>query len=225
LSLASEASGGLDRPLRCRIHPLVLVKRTSVETTALKSNISNSIARGTTTNTLKHSSIRIGHSTWSSNVHDPFGCRSLSEARSNVRLHGSAPAPTFVLASGVRCFLGEGTRIIVPLVDEDPVTGWKLTPNLQHIRRPQEKPRSITRSSMAMVDGGPPSSSGSPMRCSYQLNSFGGIPAGRADYHNNFNHLSSVLRGHQPMPMMSVVQAAFMTLRCRCMQGTDPPAR
>jgi len=41
-----------------------------------------------------------------------------------------------------------------------------------------------------MVDGGPSSSSGSPMRCSYLLNSFGGTLAGRADYHNNFNHRS-----------------------------------
>ena len=30
----------------------------------------------------------------------------------------------------------------------------------------------------------------------------------------------SVLRGYQPMPMMSVVQAAFMTMRCRRTRGT-----
>jgi len=34
-ALASEASGGLDRPLRGRIHPLIVVKRISVEITAL----------------------------------------------------------------------------------------------------------------------------------------------------------------------------------------------
>jgi len=56
----------------------------------------------------------------------------------------------------VRCFRGEGTRAIVSLVDEDPGAGGKLTPNLQHIRYPQEKPRSITRSPIAIVDGGPP---------------------------------------------------------------------
>ena len=29
---------------------------------------------------------------------------------------------------------------MVPLLDEDPGTGGKLTPNLQHIRRPQAYP-------------------------------------------------------------------------------------
>ena len=52
----------------------------------------------------------------------------------------------------------------------------------------QEKPRSITRSPMAMVDGRSSASLGSLTSCSHLLNSFGGIPAGRADYHNNFNH-------------------------------------
>jgi len=36
----------------------------------------------------------------------------------------------------VRCFRGEGTRDIVPLVDEDPNNGGKLTPKLQYIRHP-----------------------------------------------------------------------------------------
>ena len=88
---------GLYRPLRSRIHPLVVVKRTSVEITALRSNISNSIARGTTTNTLKHSSIRIGHPTWSSDVHDPFGSRSLSEVRSNAEYLWIWPSSSFSL--------------------------------------------------------------------------------------------------------------------------------
>ena len=68
-------------------------EKTPVEITALKSNISNSIARGTTTNTLKHSSIRTGHPICSSNVHDPFGSRSLSEAKSTLNTSGSGPAP------------------------------------------------------------------------------------------------------------------------------------
>ena len=83
---------------------------------------------------------------------------------------------------------GEGTRVTIPLVDEDPGTRGNLTPKLQHIRRPQEKPRSITRSPEAMVDGGPSSSLGSPTSGSHPLNSFAGILAGRADHHNNFHH-------------------------------------
>jgi len=53
----------------------------------------------------------------------------------------------------------------------------------------QETPRSITRSPMTMLDGGPSSSSGSPTSSSHLLNSFGGIFAG-SDYYNNFNHRS-----------------------------------
>jgi len=83
--------------------------------------------------------------------------------------------------------------VIVPLVDEDPGTVGKWTPKLQHIRHSHSypgTPRSITRSPMTMLDGGPSSSSGSPTSCSHPLNNFGGILAGRADYHNNFIHRS-----------------------------------
>ena len=77
--------------------PLVVVKRTSVEITALKSNISNSIARGTTTNTVKPSSIRIGHPICSSNIRDPFGSRSLLEAGSNAEYLWIWPSSSFGL--------------------------------------------------------------------------------------------------------------------------------
>ena len=87
----------LERPLRGCIHPLVVAKRTLIEITALKSNTSNTIARGTTTNTLKHSSIRICHPTWSSAVYDPFGSRSLSEAEFNADYLWFWPSSSFVL--------------------------------------------------------------------------------------------------------------------------------
>ena len=93
-ALASEASGGLDRPLRRRIYPLVVVKRTSVEIAALKSNVSNSIARGITTNTLKHSSIRIGHCTWSSK--DPGAGGSLTPNLQHIRHPQSYPGNTSI---------------------------------------------------------------------------------------------------------------------------------
>ena len=65
-----------------------------------------------------------------------------------------------------------------------------------------------------MADGGPSSSSGPPTSCSHPLNSFGGILAGRADYHSNFNH-RSFCSTWVPTDAHSVVQAAFTTLRCR----------
>jgi len=55
--------------------------------------------------------------------------------------------------------------------------------------------------------GGSSSSSGSATTRSHPLSNFGGILAGRADYHNSFDRSFS---STAPMDMVSMLQAAFM---------------